>query len=55
LWVGETPQLATLIGGVVTIGGVALASMRVAPLPTPGVLTAAVETKLTTATAPEAA
>jgi drug/metabolite transporter (DMT)-like permease len=32
-WVGEAPQLLTLLGGLVTIGGVALASVRpAAPL-----------------------
>jgi len=31
LWVGEVPHLITLVGGLVTVGGVALASIRTAP------------------------
>ena len=30
VWVGEAPQLLTVIGGLVTVAGVALASVRVA-------------------------
>lgn len=31
LWVGEAPHLVTLVGGLVTVGGVAIASIRTAP------------------------
>jgi drug/metabolite transporter (DMT)-like permease len=41
VWVGEAPQLLTVLGGLVTIGGVTLAGMRPARVATGGVPTAA--------------
>ncbi len=41
LWVGEVPQLLTIVGGLVTVGGVSLASMRRASRAVPVVPTAA--------------
>jgi len=53
VWVGEAPQLLTLVGGLVTVGGVALASVRVARPATRIAVSAGVEPAL--AASPEAA
>jgi drug/metabolite transporter (DMT)-like permease len=52
LWVGEVPHLVTLVGGLVTIGGVALASVRTAP---PVIRTVPLGDAPARAAAPEAA